>query len=190
VLEVLEGYDGTLEPDARDPYDAIIAADHQLDPVHVNRWLERAEERHRAEPRPLSEERTAKLTSTGHPPEEFLRFVDGVRSIYRQAILVVKDRERVPRAKRKAAHHRTRRAMAALLRVDWEDADARWIAKELRRRRGMLFTFLRTPGVPWNNNGAEYAIRQGVLFPKVSGGLRTWSGARVLERRLTIYRTC
>ncbi|EQD72681.1 transposase, partial [mine drainage metagenome] len=142
VLEVLEGYDGTLEHDAWDPYDAIITADHQLDPVHVNRWLERAEVRHRVEPRPLLEERTAKLTSAGHPPEEFLRFVDGVRSIYREAILVVKDRERVPRAERKAAYRRARRAMAALLRVDWKDADARRIAKELRHRRGMLFTFL------------------------------------------------
>ncbi|EQD42359.1 transposase, partial [mine drainage metagenome] len=46
------------------------------------------------------------------------------------------------------------------------------------------------PGVPWNNNGAENAIRQGVLIRKVSGGRRTWSGARVLERLLTIYRTC
>ena len=172
------------------PYDAITTADHQLDPVHVNRWLERAEVRHRVEPRPLLEERAAKLTSAGHPPEEFLRFVDGVRSIYREAILVVKDRERVPRAERRAAYRRARRAMAALLRVDWNDADARRIAKELRHRRGMLFTFLLQPGVPWNNNGAENAIRQGVLIRKVSGGRRTWNGARVLERLLTIYRTC
>ncbi len=190
VLEVLEGYDGTLEHDAWDPYDAITTADHQLDPVHVNRWLERAEVRHRVEPRPLLEERAAKLTSAGHPPEEFLRFVDGVRSIYREAILVVKDRERVPRAERRAAYRRARRAMAALLRVDWNDSDARRIAKELRHRRGMLFTFLLQPGVPWNNNGAENAIRQGVLIRKVSGGRRTWNGARVLERLLTIYRTC
>ena len=54
----------------------------------------------------------------------------------------------------------------------------------------MLFTFLRKPGVPWNNNGAENAIRQGVLIRKVSGGRRTWVGARVLERLLTVYRTC
>lgn len=189
VLEVLEGYDGTLGHDAWDPYDAITTADHALDPVHVNRWLERAEVRHRIEPRPLLKEVTAKLTSAGHPPEEFLRFVDGVRSIYREAILVVKDRKRVPRSERKAAHRRAVQRMVALLRVEWHDADARRIAKELRRRLGMLFTFLRKPGVPWNNNGAENAIRQGVLIRKISGGRRTWSGARVLERLLTVYRT-
>ncbi|MGI0129241.1 MAG: IS66 family transposase, partial [Thermoplasmata archaeon] len=190
VLEVLEGYEGTLGHDAWDPYDAITTADHALDPVHVNRWLERAEVRHRVEPRPLLKELPAKLTSAGHPPTEFLRFVDGVRSIYREAILVVKDRSRVRRTERRRGYRRAVRAMAALLRVDWKDADARRIAKELRHRRGMLFTFVRKHGVPWNNNAAENAIRQGVLIRKVSGGRRTWTGARVLERLLTVYRTC
>ncbi len=190
VLEVLGGYEGTVSHDAWDPYDAITTADHALDSVHVNRWLERAEIRHRMEPRPLLEERAPKFTSAGHPPEEFLRFVDGVRSIYREAILVVKDRERVPDGERERAYRRAVRRMARLLRIEWKDPDARRIAKELRRRLGMLFTFVRTPGVPWNNNSAENAIRQGVLIRKISGGRRTWAGARVLEVLLTLYRTC
>ena len=142
------------------------------------------------EPRPLLEERAPKFTSAGHPPEEFLRFVDGVRSIYREAILVVKDREWVPDGERERAYRRAVRRMARLLRIEWKDPDARRIAKELRRRLGMLFTFVRTPGVPWNNNSAENAIRQGVLIRKISGGRRTWAGARVLEVLLTLYRTC
>jgi transposase len=189
VLEVLEGYDGTLGHDAWDPYDAIATADHALDPVHVNRWLERAEVRHRVEPRPLLKEVPAKLTSAGHPPTEFLQFVDGVRSIYREAMLRVKGRMRIPRAERRTAYRRARQRMTALLRIEWKDADARRIAKELRHRSGMLFTFVRTPGVPWHNNGAENAIRQGVLIRKASGGRRTWAGARVLEPLRTIYRT-
>ncbi|MGI0131150.1 MAG: IS66 family transposase [Thermoplasmata archaeon] len=190
VLEVLEGYEGTLGHDAWDPYDWIESCAHQLDPIHVNRWLERAEVRHRVEPRPLLKEVPAKLTSAGHPPTEFLRFVDGVRSIYREAIGVVRGRERVPRAERKRAYRRAIQRMGALLRVEWADTDAVRIGKELSRRKGMLFTFLLKPGVPWNNNGAENAIRQGVLIRKVSGGRRTWNGARALERLLTIYRTC
>ena len=190
VLEVLAGYEGVLGHDAWDPYDSITTADHALDPVHVNRWLERAEVRHRVEPRSLLSEAEARFTSAGHPPMEFLRFVDGVRSIYREAILVVKDREAVPRVERRAAYRRAMQRMAALLRIDWKDADARRITKELRHRRGMLFTFLRKPGVPYHNNRAENAIRQGVLIRKVSGGRRTWAGARMLERLLTVYRTC
>ena len=64
------------------------------------------------------------------------------------------------------------------------------IAKELRHRRGQLFTFVIEPGVPWHNNEAETQVRQGVLFRKISGGRRSWMGAWVLERLLTVYRTC
>ncbi len=190
VLEVLEGYEGTLGHDAWDPYDSITTADHALDPEHVNRWLERAEVRHRVEPRRLLSEDPAKLVSAGHPPTELLRFVDGVRSVYREAILVVKDHLEVTKTERRRAYRRATRRMAELLRVEWKDPDARRIAKELRQRQRMLFTFLRTPGVPYHNNGAENAIRQGVLIRKVSGGRRTWEGARVLVRLLTVYRTC
>jgi transposase len=190
VLEVLEGFEGTLGHDAWDPYDAIDTADHALDPVHVNRWLERAEVRHRVEPRRLLSEAPAKLTSAGHPPTEFLRFADGVRSTYREAILTVRDRPEVSPSERRHAHRRATARMAGLLREEWKDPDAARIAKELRKRRRMLFTFLRTPGVPYHNNGAENAIRQGVLIRKVSGGRRTWEGARILERLLTVYRTC
>lgn len=190
VLEVLEGFEGTLGHDAWDPYDSIVTADHALDPVHVNRWLERAEVRHRTEPRRLLSEAPAKFTSAGHPPTELLRFVNEVRSIYRESILTVKDRPGVARGERRRAYRRATRRMAALLRVEWNDSDAGRISKELRKRQGMLFTFLRTPGVPYHNNAAENAIRQGVLIRKVRGGRRTWEGARVLERLLTVYRTC
>ena len=63
------------------------------------------------------------------------------------------------------------------------------ISKELRRRKDMLFTFLKHPGVPWHNNDAENAIRQGVLHRKVSGGRRTWEGADSLQCILSVYRT-
>ena len=56
--------------------------------------------------------------------------------------------------------------------------------------RRHLFTFLVVPGVSWNNNDRETQIRQGVLYRKICGGRRSWTGAWVLERRLTIYRTC
>ena len=54
----------------------------------------------------------------------------------------------------------------------------------------MLFTFVIRPAVPWHNNEAESQVRQGVLFRKISGGRRSWMGAWVLERLLTVYRTC
>jgi transposase len=43
--------------------------------------------------------------------------------------------------------------------------------------------------VPWHNNDAERAIRQGVLHRKISGGRRTWGGADVFGVLLSIYET-
>jgi hypothetical protein len=53
-----------------------------------------------------------------------------------------------------------------------------------------VFTFHRKPGVVWHNSLAEDHVRQGVLHRKVSGGRRSWRGAWVLERLMSIYRTC
>lgn len=33
-------------------------------------------------------------------------------------------------------------------------------------------------------------MRRGVLYRKVSGGRRSWRGAWLLERLMSIYRTC
>ena len=53
----------------------------------------------------------------------------------------------------------------------------------------MLFTFMRYEDVPWHNNDAERAIRQGVLHRKISGGRRTWIGADIFGVLLSIYET-
>jgi len=172
------------------PYDTLVGAGHQLDLLHVNRWLEQAEMRHRVQPRPLLREDEAKLDSAGRPPEEFLRFTDGVRRILRETVLWAdahsEASSRVRRRVARAAH----RAMVRLTKEDWRDLEAARISKELHRRRRMLFTFLEVPGVPFHNNDAETQVRQGVLYRKISGGRRSWTGAWVLERLLTIYRTC
>lgn len=68
VREVLDGFEGTLVRDAWDPYNCVTTAGHQLDLLHINRWLERAEVQHRVGPRSLLKPMPAKLTSAGHPP--------------------------------------------------------------------------------------------------------------------------
>jgi transposase len=190
VLEMLGGFEGTLVRDGWKPYDAIEGAKHQLDLLHVNRWLERAEVLHRVEPRPLLTEMPAKMMSAGRPPEEFIEFADGVRQILRDA---VGWSQRHPLAAGRLRLRVKEQAEAMTLQHlnrERRDEDAIRIANELRDRVGMLFTFLVEPGVPWHNNSAESQVRQGVLFRKVSGGRRSWGGAWVLERLLTVYRTC
>lgn len=190
VREVLDGYTGTLVSDAWDPYDVVTTAKRQLDNFHVNRWLEHAEIKHRLEPRPLMQDVPPKLTSAGRPPEEFLRFADGVRRILREVILWSESHPEAPGRVRRRVKKSAERAMRRHLNQPWQDEDAVRIAKELKLRRRMLFTYVVEPGVPWHNNAAENQIRQGVLFRKISGGRRSWLGAAVLERLLTVYRTC
>jgi transposase len=190
VHEMLDGFEGTLVRDAWDPYDCLSTAKHQLDLLHVNRWLERAEWIHRVEPRPLLKRVEATLMSAGRPPEEFLRFADGVRRTLRGVILWSEGHPDASPRLRRAVERSARRVLTRLLNEPWRDSDAVRIAKELRKRRRMLFTFVIEPGVPWHNNEAETQVRQGVLFRKISGGRRSWMGAWVLERLLTVYRTC
>lgn len=190
VEEVLQGSRGTLVHDGWVPYEVITTARHQLDLCHVNRWLERGEVLHRVEPRPLLRAVEAKLVGPGHPPTEFLEFADGVRSILRGSVEWSDQHPTASMDERRTFYRWMRWDMADHLQRGWRDPDAARVAGELWKRRDMLFTFLIEPGVPWHNNGAETEIRQGVLYRKLSGGRRSWTGAWVLERLLTIYRTC
>lgn len=189
VEEVLGGSRGVLVHDGWVPYETVTTAEHQLDLCHINRWLERGEVLHRVEPRPLLKPVEAKMVGPGHPPTEFLTFADGVRQLLRSSITWLESHFDAPMVEREAYYRGLRWDLADHLRRDWRDPDAARIASELWKRREMVFTFLIEPGVPWHNNGAETEIRQGVLYRKISGGRRSWTGAWVLERLLTVYRT-
>jgi transposase len=186
---VLKGYKGGLTRDAWKPYDVLEEVIHQLDLLHVNRWLERGEIKHRIEPRTLLSSKAVKLTGPGRPPEECIEFADGIRAILKEPI-VFTEREPLPTmTERKKMYKHCRKKLKAFLERDWTDADAVRISKELRARFDMIFPFIIHPEISWNNNDAERGIRKGVLHRKVSGGRRTWSGAGVLERLLTISET-
>jgi transposase len=186
--DVLKGFNGDLTRDAWKPYD-VVKSGHQLDLLHVNRWLERAEIRHRIEPRSLLTSKTAQLNGPGRPPEKFIQFSDGVRAILKDAIEFSKKKPIPSRLERKNAYCSFGKKMKAFLSREWTDKDVVRIAKELRKRLEMLFTFVKKSGVDWHNNNAERAIRQGVLHRKNSGGRRTWMGARSLEILLSVLET-
>jgi transposase len=127
------------------------------------------------------------LSGPGRPPTEFIRYADGIRAILKDAIEFSERKPRPTLVEREEACRSYKKQMEAFLRNNWTDKDAVRISKELLRRLDMLFTFVKRKGVPWHNNDAERAIRQGVLHRKNTGGRRTWGGARVLEILLTIF---
>ena len=56
--------------------------------------------------------------------------------------------------------------------------------------REHLWTFVRDPAVEPTNNRAERAVRQGVMWRKLSIGTKSERGARYVERVLTVCATC
>lgn len=189
-LRVLRGFQGKLLRDGWKPYDSVECGGHLLDPLHVNRWLERAEVKAGVEPRSLLSRAPAKLKRRGRPPEELLRFVNGVRGLYQEAIAFAEAEPPPGCRERECAYTSCRRRMLRLVNRPWRHADAARISKELRKRIDMLFTFVLDANLPWHNNAAELAIRQGVLHRKNAGGRRSPAGADILAVLLSVYRTC
>src|SRR5262249_45397597 len=64
------------------------------------------------------------------------------------------------------------------------------LAQHVWSHRDDRLTFLREPGLDATNWRAELAIRFGVILRKVSGGSRTWAGARAQSVLMSVWRTC
>jgi len=186
--KILEGFEGVLGRDAWKPYDFVNCSDHQLDLIHVNRWLERAEVKHGVEPRTILSSKSADLKEPSKCSEEFLEFADGIRSILKRSIESLRKPPPLVEGRRAARFH-FQDEMEKFLSREWKDSDAIRISKELSKRLNMLFTFVEVEGVPWHNNDAEQAVRKGVLARKISGGRRTWTGAEVYQVLLSSLET-
>ena len=62
--------------------------------------------------------------------------------------------------------------------------------RELLAGETHLWTFVRVEGVEPTNNGAERALRHGVIYRKLSGGTDSEAGSRFVERILSVVATC
>jgi len=91
-----------------------------------------------------------------------------------------------------AHHRRLQDEIVEALTDGAARADAR--AAETCRRLGnqcySLFAFTRADGVGPTNNAAERALRQAVIFRKLSFGTESASGSRTLEVVLSVLETC
>jgi len=74
--------------------------------------------------------------------------------------------------------------------LESEDEDTRRLAKRLKKYRDQLFTFVRSPPLEDTNNIAERALRPQVVKRKISGGHRSWSGARKHAILMSVLATC
>ena len=103
------------------------------------------------------------------------RLRDGTlaRSTFRVYMLTLQRRfERLLGEGAQASHAKTSKTCAMLL-----------------KRRDALWTFVYFEGVEPTNNGAEQAVRHGVIIRKISYGTHSQEGSRFVERMLTVHAT-
>lgn len=99
-------------------------------------------------------------------------------------------RERAPPALRELLARRWEEELLRLARRDWQDSGCQRIAKRLVKHWGELFTFVRCLGVEGTNNRVERALRPYVVKRKISGGHRSWAGAKKHGILMSVLATC
>lgn len=83
-----------------------------------------------------------------------------------------------------------RAKVESLLLRGYFNARVSGFCKGLWEHRQNLWTFVEVEGVEPTNNAAEQALRQAVIWRKLSFGTQSAEGSRFVERLLTVVETC
>ena len=165
-----EEFAGTLVSDFWAAYNAVLCAFRQKCLVHLLREFEHVE----------------KYKSPG---EHWPLFAKPLRRLIADAIRLGRRRADLPPETFASRRQRLSERLQVLVDSPWEDRHARRLVKRLRRHREAVFTFLDHPGVPFDNNGAERAIRPAVILRKNGLGNRSAHGAEVQAVLMSIFFT-
>jgi len=164
-----EAFAGTLISDFWGAYNAVAGGRKQKCLVHLLRDLENVDHYKKAD-------------------GDWPTFAKKLRRLIRDAIRLCK-REQAPEAEYTSRRDRLHKRLNELIDHDWQHREARRLIKRLRRHREELFTFLDVPGVPFDNNHAERAIRPAVIIRKNSYTNRSPRGADTQAILMSVYRT-
>jgi len=83
-----------------------------------------------------------------------------------------------------------RRRVESLLLRGYCNRRVRGFCTDLYEHRERLWVFVDVAAVEPTNNAAEQALRQAVIWRKLSFGTQSASGSRLVERLLTVIETC
>jgi transposase len=163
-------FGGILVSDFWGAYNAVACALRQTCLVHLLRELEHTE----------------KYKSPG---AEWPPFAKKLRRLIGDAIRLWRRKDQLSPESYASRRLRLTARLDALIETPWPDSHARRLIKRLRRHRNDLFTFLDQPGVPFDNNLAERAIRPAVIIRKNSYGNRSDQGADVQAILMSVFFT-
>ena len=165
-----EEFEGTLVSDFWSAYNSVCCPQRQTCLVHLLRELEATEKYKK-------------------PGENWPAFQKKLRRLLGDAIRLWRKQSEM------ASDNYESRCELIIMRLDqliatiWDDRHAERIIKRLRRHQDELFTFLRTPDVPFENNHAERSIRPAVIIRKNSYGNRSDRGADCQAVMMSVFRT-
>lgn len=164
---VLPRFTGTAVHDAWAPYDSYPQLTHALCNAHVQRELVAVIDYHNTTPAASDDESWCWAQQV----------IDSLLDLKHLA-----DNNPTPVATDTIAHHQQLIIHAASIAITDSPPGPvgnkhRALARRLIHRIGDYLRFATDPDVPWDNNAAEREIRMPKLRQKVSGGMRTLTGA-------------
>jgi transposase len=165
-----EEFGGTLVSDFWGAYNAVVCALRQTCLVHLLRDLEHVE---KYKP----------------PGVDWPAFAKQLRRLLGDGIRLWRRQDDYSAETYASRRQRLAVRLETLLDSPWQCRQARRLVKRLRRHRNDLFTFLDQPGVPFDNNLAERAIRPAVIIRKNSYGNRSERGADMQAILMSIFFT-
>src|ERR1035437_2256290 len=164
-----EEFAGTLVCDFWGAYNAVVCSRRQRCLVHLLRDLDFVE-------------------TYRNVNQDWPAFAKMLRRLIGDAIRLW-NRQAVPPEEYASRRMRLTVRLQDLIAGAWDHPEARRLIKRLRRHQDELFTFLDHPGVPFDNNHAERAIRPAVIIRKNSQCNRSLKGADTQAILMSVYRT-
>jgi len=86
---------------------------------------------------------------------DWTRFAKKLRRLIRDAIRLRQRRDEMTPATYERRYQRIQQRLQMMIEKQWTNREARRLVKRLRRHQQELFTFVRDPKVPFENNFAE-----------------------------------
>jgi hypothetical protein len=133
--------------------------------------------------------RELKEVSKTNASDEWLSFARRTRRIYTDAIKLKLQRETLTDDVYNLSVAKLERRVIELGVANWHDADAKRLAKRLRKYGEQLLTFLWFDDVPPDNNAGEREIRPAVVIRKNSYANQSDRGAQTQAILMSIFRT-
>jgi len=114
------------------------------------------------------------------------RWAYRLQALLLQAIRLGQRRQDMAAPHFTSQRQRVHQQLQALLAVYPNNPDSQRLHARFTKHQASLFVFLQRPDVPPTNNASEQALRNSVIYRKVTGGFRTAAGAHFYANLVSI----